>query len=837
MSSGRLWSTQDLAFARSGYAASLGTVVAPAVFQHELLQNFSLSVFCKTPVRPVQRYKDLRNVLMQRIVLSALQFRINTRYKSASPPFTAIELDHSDSGREGCTVSTLTVTAEPRHWEGAVRVGVQEVKRLRDFGVTRGELARYLEVLLKDSEQLAAMVDNIPSVDNLDFIMESDALGHRVMDQEQGHESLTAVAHTITLEEVNQVAEVMLEYIADFGKLSAPVPAAIIACVPKMVHSADGEEDTPFDITPESIREAILTGLDEPIAPEPEVEVPKWLLSPTDLAKLLQDCRPGFVPVLDNSTELKLHDSTTGVTQRRLSNGIRVNYKMTKNEAKGGVLRLVSAGGRAQELGAQSGAVAVGVRALSEGGAVGTYSREQVELFCVGNLINCLLEADEEFMCMDFHFTMREGGMPATFQLLHMVLEHSVWLEDALDRAKQLYLSHYRSMPKSLERATAHHLMRAMFDSDQRFIEPTPEAIQKLTLAEAKAAVMKQLVTGNMEVSVVGDFTEDEVEDCLLKYLGTITPDDCPPGCIHPLEEKPVVIVNQTDPNKRHQKVMLRDTDERACAYIAGAAPNRWGFTADDRDINTMMDPVPSSLSMEQAVKLAPPGVEVVLGSEGNLCWKRQRHPLYGSVAMALLAEIVNARLFTTVRDALGLTYDVSFELSLFDRLKTGWFVVSVTSTPAKIQQAMEASLNVLRGLHGNRVNQRELDRAKRTLVMRHESDLKDNTYWLGLLTHLLAPSVARKDVGCIRDLPYLYEMATAEDIYNAYNYLSLDDDSLFTCTGIAGADAESGGAVTPDIEEANELLEDLGQGVQGVVPGPMLHPHRGMSTMTRPTT
>lgn len=48
---------------------------------------------------------------------------------------------------------------------------------------------------------------------------------------------------------------------------------------------------------------------------------------------------------------------------------------------------------------------------------------EQVELFCVGNLINCVLEADEEFLCMDFHFTLRDGGMRATFQLLHMVLE------------------------------------------------------------------------------------------------------------------------------------------------------------------------------------------------------------------------------------------------------------------------------------------------------------------------------------------------------------------------------------------------------------------------------
>ncbi len=41
-------------------------------------------------------------------------------------------------------------------------------------------------------------------------------------------------------------------------------------------------------------------------------------------------------------------------------------------------MRLVVAGGRAQEKPGASGAVAVGVRTLSEGGAVGSFSREQV---------------------------------------------------------------------------------------------------------------------------------------------------------------------------------------------------------------------------------------------------------------------------------------------------------------------------------------------------------------------------------------------------------------------------------------------------------------------------
>lgn len=32
-------------------------------------------------------------------------------------------------------------------------------------------------------------------------------------------------------------------------------------------------------------------------------------------------------------------------------------------------------------------------------------------------------------------------------------------------------------------------------------------------------------------------------------------------------------------------QVFLKDTDERACAYVAGAAPNRWGFTVEGKDL------------------------------------------------------------------------------------------------------------------------------------------------------------------------------------------------------------------------------------------------------------
>jgi hypothetical protein len=167
---------------------------------------------------------------MARIVLCVLHFRLGARYVDANPPFTSIEMDYSDSAREGCAVSTLTILSEPCDWRGAVQVrragfvcmtclcgrgvpdgsrsllhiavrasgtssthrclvseqvAVQEVRRLQQFGVTNGEMERYKAALLRDSNQMASQADSIASVDTLNFVMEYLALGHTIMHAKQ----------------------------------------------------------------------------------------------------------------------------------------------------------------------------------------------------------------------------------------------------------------------------------------------------------------------------------------------------------------------------------------------------------------------------------------------------------------------------------------------------------------------------------------------------------------------------------------------------------------------------------------------------------------------------
>ncbi|XLR64695.1 hypothetical protein S83_015367 [Arachis hypogaea] len=88
---------------------------------------------------------------------------------------------------------------------------------------------------------------------------------------------------------------------------------------------------------------------------------------------------PSLCPSLEVPKEL-LHDEKTGNTQRRLANGISVNYEISKTEIQSGVMWLIVGGGRAAESSESRGFVILGVRTLSEGGRVGNFSREQVNI-------------------------------------------------------------------------------------------------------------------------------------------------------------------------------------------------------------------------------------------------------------------------------------------------------------------------------------------------------------------------------------------------------------------------------------------------------------------------
>lgn len=158
-------------------------------------------------------------------------------------------------------------------------------------------------------------------------------------------------------------------------------------------------------------------------------------------------------------------------------------------------------------------------------------------------------------------------------------------------------------------------------------------------------------------------------------------------------------------------------------------------------------------------------------------------------MTLALLKEVVNSRLFTTVRDQLGLTYDATFKVEQLERHPTAWFKVQLTSSPEKIHETVKASVEVLQRIAKQKITMHELLRAKRTLLTKHESDLQKNTHWLDLLTHLQCDQVPLKTVEVLRDYKQMLVSISIEDLYDAYNHMDFDVDKIYTCIGISGKD------------------------------------------------
>ena len=58
-----------------------------------------------------------------RVLLGIFSFRFNRRISEPGMPGDVlVDVDHSGTGREGCNVSTLAITCEPRDWQTATQV-------------------------------------------------------------------------------------------------------------------------------------------------------------------------------------------------------------------------------------------------------------------------------------------------------------------------------------------------------------------------------------------------------------------------------------------------------------------------------------------------------------------------------------------------------------------------------------------------------------------------------------------------------------------------------------------------------------------------------------------
>jgi predicted Zn-dependent peptidase len=315
-----------------------------------------------------------------------------------------------------------------------------------------------------------------------------------------------------------------------------------------------------------------------------------------------------------------------------------------------------------------------------------------------------------------------------------------------------------------------------------RFLSIDVEAVEEVTLEEARTAVMSQLSPSNLEISVSGDFDLPEVFEMIYKYIGTIPADANKEYLTEETDGKGALIGSvPTMPHPgKFLELELPDSDPRAVSYVAGSAPNAWGFLADGSSV--------SGNILEKD------------GRASDYDKSRRKHPLFAHVALLLLSEIANRRLFSNVRERKQLTYDANFSFTGFERLLGGWFLVTVTASKENAQKALDACVETLHSLRKSQpISPDNVESAKRVVLNRHEFQLRTTQYWTERMSGLQEESVPLKGPLSFTDFQAVVEAMTPKDLQLTLETLGLNDDQLYTAIGRTVQD--------PAIEEADDQL------------------------------
>ncbi|KAL8454301.1 hypothetical protein Emed_000410 [Eimeria media] len=556
------------------------------LWQHSLLQHFSLLFLRKLPITPMRTVGDFFRLLARKLVLQALSMRLIERCRSADGGWMRVEVADTESIKEGCRVVSVEAEAEQSRWRDAVRIAVEEVRQMAEHGLSTHELGSLLDSYRINLDRMHLQL--LSSADILRLLMDGSACGHSIVHLEDERSlalqfsegsllsatdcaSLTKPSRAPSgekaqgkvkrlLDLVNKEARELFSWLdaRSVGDGLSAGPSAICAFLvqsgktiargfcpgdkrvsttqlqghldleqtgvfpdqSQTVNSSAvrGEEqvtESPketFAIPKESILEELCAALTCQLpARQHEVETPKRLLTQEKLAALEQQAATHVA-----SSGLK--EAGSGVKTLQLANDIKVTIKPLEEERRTALIRVlipgecasnelhiftsswclelqkllmlivsegcerihlssVVSGGRLASAAGLSGtrgdkqsdkmkkasaAMVVGARTMMEGGAVGSFSREQIEAFCQERLIGVSIECLDEFLVIDIStpaFAARdsstegdstESTLENAMQLLHLIFTSFHFEESAFRRAKQQTYMDYHAYTRDL---------------------------------------------------------------------------------------------------------------------------------------------------------------------------------------------------------------------------------------------------------------------------------------------------------------------------------------------------------------------------------------------------
>lgn len=364
-----------------------------------------------------------------------------------------------------------------------------------------------------------------------------------------------------------------------------------------------------------------------------------------------------------------------GVTLITFANGVRLNVKKTDFETN--VIRVNAriGTGKLTLPSDRPGLALLGGGLL--GGGLGRFTYDEVAECLAGKTVGLGFDMDDDALV--FSATTNRDDFLLQLQLIAAVVTDAGYRPELSELARKQFDEIYTSLAHTTEGPIQTEVLRLLANGDPRFGLPSREIALTRTLDELKAWLAPQFATGPIEIALVGDLDVEAAITAVAKIFGAL-------------------------PTRRPKPPL---TAERVVTFPAVPFVKTYA--------------VPTEIPKSEITIYWP-----TAGDDDILLVRR----------LGLLADVFGDRLRVKIREELGDTYSPSVgHVTRRTFTNYGMMVASVTVEPAKAGAIGDTVLAIAADLAAHGVTEDELIRAKQPVLTGIRDLVRDNGYWIAVLS------------------------------------------------------------------------------------------------------
>jgi zinc protease len=672
------------------------------------LSRTTVAVHYKHPAQPQGRYGDYRRSLVQSLYHGMLNARLDEVGQEADPPFL-----FAHSGMGGFVRSASVFSQQAAVRDGGVIRGLEalltEVERIDRHGFTAGELERAKANILRSYEQAYKERDKLDSGALAAELVRSFLHGEAVPGIEAELELVRRFLPTIDLEEVNRQAR---RWITEENRV--------------IVVTGPEKEEAPLPT-----EEELLAAFEAAEARE----VKPYVDRVRDAPLLAEEPTPGEIVAESEIPEL-------GVTEWRLSNGVRVVMKPTDFQNDQVLLSAWSPGGHSLVADEDYPTAVLAASIVGEGG-LGAFDRIELGKALAGKV------ATAQAFISELEEGLSGFASPADLEILFQLV-HLRFTAPRIDReAFGALISKLRILVKNRDsrpQTVFNDRMTEILSQGHPRRRPMSEEMLAQVDADKALEIYRDRFADASDFTFVlaGNFDPEELREPVRRYLASLP---------------------------------------------ATGRGESW------RDVGVRR---PQGVERFEVEKGLEPKSRVSLRFFGDAEWSREAQH-----RIASLGQLFQIRLREILREEMGGTYGASVGGSIATRPVERYSVsVGFGCAPEEVEPLTAAVFEEIERLRAEPVDESYVHKLQEIQRRQRETDLEKNSFWVAALETYYSLGL---DPRLLLDHDRLVAGLTAEELRRAARrYLDEDRYVLGVLYPEAAAPAEDGSAEDGSVEDGS---------------------------------